>query len=367
MSDTLEQLMLQGAASKGDGYGPERRINGDPSEDSDVSVPNTDDELGSDLSGNEEWGDREFAAKDVHGGTGGSARRGAPSTRTGPKGVIHDRQVQDTIDKAKRQAQVNAINRRLECMALTTNTWEEDEKQRKSDARNRADGANKQAEKPSGENRCGQQASIEELAARERRREQRMNEIKAQVAARSLGGSKVVRGPNTWFGHLREVDARGYVDAIDRTEDGTFVVIHIYSKRIVACTKISAALTSLARQYPQTKFLQVQATKIEFGCSAEENGVSGEWEDDEDEDREESSSRRRLRELEMDEQAADVLPTLLVYQAGQLLYNLVRIDLDDDWGKGEERDIRDALQSRGVLREDNEERYVLYSDEDGSD
>ena len=45
----------------------------------------------------------------------------------------------------------------------------------------------------------------------------------------------------------------------------------------------------------------------------------------------------------MDEQAADVVPTLLVYQAGRLVHNLVRVDLDEDWGRGEERDVRDLL------------------------
>jgi hypothetical protein len=100
---------------------------------------------------------------------------------------------------------------------------------------------------------------------------------------------------------------------------------------------LSSALTSIARQYPQVKFLQVRAAAIGFGSAAQN---TNEESDDEAWD---ALSGSRLKEVKMEEDAADVVPTILVYRGGKLMHNLVRVDLDEDWRRGEERDIRDIL------------------------
>lgn len=106
----------------------------------------------------------------------------------------------------------------------------------------------------------------------------------------------------------------------------------------VACAQLSSALKSIARQYPHVKFLQVRAIRIGFGSSAlQQHG--------DDEDHDESESDKILREAAAEEEAVDVLPTILVYRSGQLVHNLVRADLDPRWGKGEERDVLDLLET----------------------
>lgn len=50
-----------------------------------------------------------------------------------------------------------------------------------------------------------------------------------------------------------------------------------------------------------------------------------------------------------DEAAEDIVPTLLIYQAGKLKANLVRCDLDEKWGHGEERDVRNLLARYGAV------------------
>lgn len=75
------------------------------------------------------------------------------------------------------------------------------------------------------------------------------------------------------------------------------------------CNHLTSSLSSLARQRPTTKFIQVQADVIDFGGGDH-----------------------------------DVLPTILVYKHGDLVANLVRIDLDQQWGKGEERDVERVIK-----------------------
>jgi Phosducin len=230
--DPLEKAILEGGISKDDGFGPERRATGhDPEAPS--SEPNTDDELGSDISHGSAGAspvDKDLAALQEAEAESmratSSGKRGGPSTHTGPKGVINDKKVQERLDRNKRQAAVGAVNQRLQGMALSASTWDEEERLRKLEAEE------KEGRGSTMQDDASQQASIEELAARERRREQRMEELKAKMMHGNGQGVKIVRGPNTWFGHLREVDARGYADAIDRTEEGTYVVVHIYSKVI---------------------------------------------------------------------------------------------------------------------------------------
>lgn len=70
------------------------------------------------------------------------------------------------------------------------------------------------------------------------------------------------------------------------------------------------------------KFLQVRAGSIGFGSAGKE------VED----------------EVEADEAAEEIVPTILVYRAGQLIANLVRVDLEEAWRGGEEQNIRDILK-----------------------
>ncbi len=230
--DPLEKAILEGGISQSDGFGPERRRDGHDPEEPD-SAPNTDDELGSALSddGAEPLHDDLAALQDAEQASDlratNAGRKGGPSTNTGPKGVLNDKRTQERLAANRRNDQVNAVNARLQGMALNANTWDEEEKQRRAEAKAKDGG---QPAAPAAKAPSKDQASIEELAARERRREARIAELKERMSSAGGRGAKVVRGPSTWFGHLREVDAAGYADAIDKTEETTMVVVHIYSK-----------------------------------------------------------------------------------------------------------------------------------------
>jgi hypothetical protein len=88
-----------------------------------------------------------------------------------------------------------------------------------------------------------------------------------------------------------------------------------------ACAQLTSALSSLARMHTHVKFIQVRAGSIGFGSGGKEAGD----------------------EIEGDQAAEEVVPTLLVYKGGQLIANLVRVDLEEEWKDGQERNVRDLL------------------------
>lgn len=361
--DPIEAAILQGIdAHPTSSYREDRRAAHDSDAD---DAPNTDDELGSDLPDDEHDLYHNDDDDDDHhasssgtgarsGGEGGikglmssrTANRGEEgATHTGPKGVLRDQQLRAHQESAARSAAIHATNRRMEGLALTSETYTQQVEREK---RERADRLRRENADSDDEDVAVSQEAIADLQAKERRREMRIAELKSFSNARnsalisgnpaSAAGATITpaagRGTSDrWFGHLREVDERGYVSAIDNEHADVPVVIHIYSKAVAQCNALTASLASLARQYPRTKFLQVQAAAIGFGKSVNT--------DDDDEDEEEYD--------EYNPKTLEVLPTVLIYKAGTLVANLVRVDLDPMWKQGREQDVRDLLDSYGAL------------------
>ncbi|SPC61454.1 related to Phosducin [Ustilago sp. UG-2017b] len=366
--DPMEAAILQGIdAHPTSSYREDRRA----AQDSDADdAPNTDDELGSDLPDDEhdlyhnddDDGQHQHASSSAA-AAGGSEREGGikglmssrtakrggeGASKTGPKGVLRDQQLRAQQESAARSAAVHATNRRMEGLALSSETYTQqaEREKREQAARLRRENADSDDDDV-----AVSQKAIADLQAKERRREMRIAELKSYNAARnsalvsgnpaSAVGATVAPpaaaagkgASNRWFGHLREVDERGYVSAIDIEHADVPVVIHIYSKAVAQCNVLTASLASLARQYPRTKFLQVQAAAIGFGKSANT---------DDGEDDEEEYDEYNPKTLE-------VLPTVLVYKAGTLVANLVRVDLDPMWKHGREQDVRDLLDSYDAL------------------
>lgn len=86
-------------------------------------------------------------------------------------------------------------------------------------------------------------------------------------------------------------------------------------QHIAACGVLSQHLSSLAREHPEAKFLRAKASELDFAT----------------------------------QDAEVVLPTLLIYQAGELIGNLVAVDLE--WERSldyESEQVEDVLQ-RSVL------------------
>ncbi|KAJ1020732.1 hypothetical protein NDA16_004124 [Ustilago loliicola] len=365
--DPVEAAILQGIdAHPTSSYREDRRA----AQDSDADdAPNTDDELGSDLPDddhdlyrNDDDDDDHHASSSATAGRsserdGGikglmssrTANRGEEgASHTGPKGVLRDQQLRAQQESAARSAAVHATNRRMEGLALSSETYTQqvEREKREQAARLRRENADSDDDDV-----AVSQAAIADLQAKEKRREMRIAELKSFHNARnsalisgnpaSASGGAITpaaatagkESSNRWFGHLREVDERGYVSAIDNEHADVPVVIHIYSRAVAQCNVLTASLASLARQYPRTKFLQVQAAAIGFGKSANT--------DDGEEDEEEYD--------EYNPKTLDVLPTVLVYKAGTLVANLVRVDLDPMWKQGREQDVRDLLDIYAAL------------------
>lgn len=336
--DALEAAILQGIdTNPASTYREDRRAAASH------SAPNTDDELGSDLSDHDD--DRDLYRRDdeddlpaastsPRGGdaikrvqNSRTANRGAEgATNTGPKGVLRDQQLRAAHESAARSAAVHVTNRRMESLALSSESYTQQVERERREAALRL-----QHELDHDEHTVSREA-IADLQAKERRREARIAELKAFHASRNPAHpttvSMGVGSSERWFGHLREVDERGYVAAIDNEVHDVPIVIHIYSKAVEQCNVLTAALAALARVYPRTKFLQVQAAAIGFGHNADD--------DDEEFD-------------ELNPKTLEVLPTLLVYRAGNLVANLVRVDLDPLWNHGTEQDIRTLLQHHGAV------------------
>ena len=342
--DPIEAAILHGVDAR-----PVPNYREDRRPPSDASAPNTDDELGSDLpdDDNDDYDhddDDGTALSAAASGSGGGGIKGLQSSRTanrgeegatntGPKGVLRDQQLRAQQESAARTASVHATNRKLESMALSSETYTQQLAREK-----REQAARLHKENLDSDDEGVSQAAIADLQAKERRREMRIAELKA-FQARPTPTSTEATNTDRYFGHLREVDERGYVSAIDNEDTSVTIVIHIYSKAVAQCNLLTASLASLARVYPRTKFLQVQAAAIGFG-------------QDEDE-----------AEQEFDEynpKTLQVLPTVLVYRAGRLVANLVRLDLDPLWRRGTEQDVRDLLMANGALPSEGVVRSASY-------
>jgi hypothetical protein len=95
---------------------------------------------------------------------------------------------------------------------------------------------------------------------------------------------------------------------------------------------IDEVLARLARDYPNTKFLRTRATALGFATTKtartiptpKTNNLRAKRRMDSDEDDEYNSEEDQL--VDDDDVDLDMLPTMLVYRAGELVFNWVRVD-----------------------------------------
>jgi len=91
------------------------------------------------------------------------------------------------------------------------------------------------------------------------------------------------------FGFLKKINQSEYVDEVEQVQKHVCVVVHLYQDFVPACTNLNKCLQQLAIKYPYTKFLKIISTDAQDSY---------------------------------DEVA---LPTLLIYQGGDLHSSFVRI------------------------------------------
>jgi hypothetical protein len=207
MSDALERAILEGASVPDALAARERREAATPPR---TPSPSTSDELGSDLSDHAHEDDDAAVVPEDR-----------PGANTGPKGVRADARAAAATTRAQRAEQVQSTNERMQRMALTSDTtWEEDVHARSEAA---------ELEQLRAQRLKELQAA--QAAADERRRQRLAGEGDEERAPgpRGIYSGQATRRTGV-FGHLREVDEQGYVDAIDREASGTSVVVHLYEK-----------------------------------------------------------------------------------------------------------------------------------------
>ncbi|KAG8858477.1 hypothetical protein FRB91_009700 [Serendipita sp. 411] len=252
--------------------------------------------------------------------------------RTGVKGVIRDRAEAAALERSKKSIEIAALNRRLESTSLAAGgtTWQEDDNAR------------------------------------------RMKEGLEPVSV-DKGDSST--GDIGKYGYLREVGAANYVEAVEDRD--ARVLVHIYDSSLERCHDLDQKLTRLARNAPNTKFLRVRATAIGFALkkstdtgalgsshfqSSKIRGDQHNYILSEDSDFLDDDELELYEEEEVD---VDMLPTMLVYERGELLHTWVRVD----WEAGKD-EIENLLFKHNLIPRRSQpgaQGLAALSDDESSD
>ncbi|KAK7896476.1 hypothetical protein WMY93_021801 [Mugilogobius chulae] len=139
----------------------------------------------------------------------------------------------------------------------------------------------------------------------QRYRMQRIEEMRRQLC----------RGKR--FAQVYELkNGEDFLEALDKEDKSTLVMIHIYEPEVPGCEAMSGSLMCLAQEYPLVKFCSVRSSAI--------------------------STSSMFRD--------SALPALLVYKGGDLIGNFVRLtdQLGEDFFAV---DIEALLQEYGLLPE----------------
>ncbi|XP_050698365.1 phosducin-like protein [Eriocheir sinensis] len=210
------------------------------------------------------------------------------STNTGPKGVLKDWQRFKQLEAEQRVEQERERILLTKKLAMTCRSNLDDEKDK--------------AEQKKKEEEEDEEALLDEAFLRQYI-SRRMEEMVARTTKRFT------------FGRLVHLESReAFLDAIDKEDKEVTVIIHIFEKGVPGCTAMTGCLGCLAQDYPHVKFCTMPASVA---------GVSANFK-------------------------AGGCPALLVYKAGQLVGNFVRLtdEFSDDFYA---TDVESFLVEHGIL------------------
>ncbi|KJA27008.1 hypothetical protein HYPSUDRAFT_35524 [Hypholoma sublateritium FD-334 SS-4] len=269
--------------------------------------------------------------------------------RTGVKGVIRDRDEAAELVREKRAREAEEMRAKMEAASLGGKTFLEEEREKAA---------------------RGEKA--DELVEREISRVQERRDVWGQKREGK-------------FGHLREVGVKGFLGAVEKEARDVWVVVHLYDSSLERCYNIDDTLAKLARTYPDTKFLRAKASSLGF-ASMNTSSKSKPFtrtlkplKEDDEEDPYSYSDKDGGDDYDEDEDDGhgdddvdlDMLPTMLVYRSGELVYNWVRVDWEaGDEGLDEFLDKHHILprsSNKGDnlgLPSDDEDFDLVWSDED---
>lgn len=208
------------------------------------------------------------------------------SANTGPKGVIKDWQRFKQLETEKNEEKERERVQLMKKLAITSRTAAEDAERKEQDALD--------AE-------FAELLNEDTLLEFQRRR---MVEMMERCGQRQVFG-KVINLAN----------GDEFLNAVDKESEHVTVIIHIYENHLAACKTLNKCLSNLADEYRQVKFCKI------FGSVA---GLSKGFK-------------------------VGGMPALIVYKAGALIGNFVRIS--DDLGGDEfyATDVEGFLIEHGIL------------------
>eukprot|EP00005_Dracoamoeba_jomungandri_P004571 CAMPEP_0174256988 /NCGR_PEP_ID=MMETSP0439-20130205/6173_1 /TAXON_ID=0 /ORGANISM="Stereomyxa ramosa, Strain Chinc5" /LENGTH=327 /DNA_ID=CAMNT_0015339865 /DNA_START=51 /DNA_END=1034 /DNA_ORIENTATION=- len=225
-------------------------------------------------------------------GESNPTKYGPPNMRsygnTGPKGVLADYAEAKVKGRLRREAEALAFQLKMQDKAVSYNDKPSLQKQDKN---------------TSSDEDWEDDDFMEEYKAK------RLAELKAkgQIVV------PAVVAPRT-FGVMKKIARFDFPTEIDAELDsGCFVVIHLYKDTFPACVKLNYCLKRIAARYPTVKFLKIISTE-----------ASATYKD-------------------------KALPTLLIYQNGELVKSFIKVV--DDLGSHDfdEDDVLNLLSKHGII------------------
>ncbi|XP_011677737.1 phosducin-like protein [Strongylocentrotus purpuratus] len=229
---------------------------------------------------------------------------GYGASRTGPKGVLADWRRFKQLETEKRGDQDREKRLLAEKLSMTCRSYLDDEKAKEDEELDQL-----------------QLESMLEDEFMRRYREERMNQMILNIQKNS---------PR--FGKLLRLNKNNFVDAIDSERKEVTVIIHIEDQSLQACESMNGCLHCLAQEYPFVKFCAANAADIQTSQLFTEKG----------------------------------LPALLVYKAGQLIGNFIRVSdvFGEDFFATE---VESFLQEHGLLPNKDDAKVIpghVEEDED---
>uniref|UniRef100_A0A182S5X5 Phosducin domain-containing protein n=1 Tax=Anopheles maculatus TaxID=74869 RepID=A0A182S5X5_9DIPT len=206
---------------------------------------------------------------------------------TGPKGVIQDWQRFKQLEAERREQDEAEKLRLLKKLSITARTKEED----------------KAAERMSELDAEFQELMDEDFLLEYQRK--RMAEMLALMDKKGCYGELF---------HLK--DGGEFLQAVDKEDKNTTVVIHIYREKYGPCVKMNQALTTLAKEYTNVKFCKFVSSDAGLSNLFKASGV----------------------------------PALLIYKGGQMIGNFVKLvdDLSDEFDFS---DVESFLVENGIIND----------------
>lgn len=247
----------------------------------------------SDEGENDDSGDDEGKSNDQEGAACGATEESdstlpkwsGTSENTGPKGVISDWQRFKQLENENREKQEREKLELFKKLSITAKTTAEDEKAREQEEMD---------------------AEFAELMS---------DDILLQFQKRRMMEMFDKTGKPLTFGKVISLlNGDEFLNAVDKEHKLTTVVIHIFENNVNACKAMNKCLETVAKAYPMVKFCKIVCSVAGMSRHFKSSGV----------------------------------PALLVYKAGQIIGNFVRIsdELGNDFYPS---DVESFLTEHGML------------------